>query len=83
MNTLSNSTLALGLSLVFASPHAAFAAGAPDPAPQPSHHRLDPFAKARALVPPAPRVAAPAGRVPETDGLSRNTEECNYGCIDD
>jgi hypothetical protein len=45
---------------------------------QPAHDRVADFAKANALVSPA----APVARSRETDGLSRNDEDCNMGCID-
>jgi len=46
-----------------------------------AHHRVADFAKARALVSPGSYVPAP--RKPETDGLSRNPDDCaKYGCID-
>jgi hypothetical protein len=62
-------------------------------APRPAHHRVDDFAKAKALVSPTPglvpaTVLPPGpeshGRLwaPETDGLSRKDEECNFGCVD-
>ena len=49
-----------------------------------SSHRMIPhratFAKATALAAPSP---VPSKRAPrETDGLSRNGDDCNYGCID-
>jgi len=50
----------------------------------PSHrtvHHMAKFAKATALVAPA-LPAARSSSLPETDGLSRNDEDCNYGCID-
>jgi len=42
-----------------------------------AHHVTIP-AKAEALAP----SVAPVVRRPETDGLSRNPEDCNMGCID-
>jgi hypothetical protein len=46
-----------------------------------AHHRVAEFAKARALV--SPGFYVPAPRKPETDGLSRNPDDCaKYGCID-
>jgi hypothetical protein len=56
-----------------------------DPAGRPTsrhrtiHHRAT-FAKATALAVPSPVLSRPAPR--ETDGLSRNDDDCNYGCID-
>jgi len=59
-----------------------------------AHHHVADFAKARALVstPPVlvPEAVLPLGAeyhgqqrpLPETDGLGRNDEECNFGCID-
>jgi hypothetical protein len=60
---------------------------------KPAHHRVVTFTKARALVSRAP-VLVPAtvlppgpethGRLwtPELDGLGRNDEDCNLGCVD-
>ena len=46
-----------------------------------AHHRVADFANVRALVTPGSYV--PAARKPETDGLSRNPDDCaKYGCID-
>jgi hypothetical protein len=42
------------------------------------NHRVAHIAKAEALV----SLAAPVPREPETDGLSRNDEDCNMACID-
>ncbi len=46
--------------------------------PKPAHHRVADFAEATAYVSPA----TPIAQGPETDGLSRKDEECNFGCID-
>ena len=44
-------------------------------------HHITNFAKATALAAPAlPSARSPS--LPETDGLSRNDEDCNMGCID-
>ena len=56
----------------------ALAASGPEAQERAAHHHLVDFAKAKALVSPA----APAARAPEIDGLSRNPDDCNYGCID-
>lgn len=46
---------------------------------RPAHHRVADLAEARAYVSPA----TPVLRAPETDGLSRNAEDCSRGgCID-
>jgi hypothetical protein len=45
---------------------------------KPIHHRVSDVANARALASPAMPVAQPR----DADGLSRNDEECNMGCID-
>ena len=42
------------------------------------HHHVGDFAKAKAFVSPAP----PALSKPETDGLSRDPNDCKFGCID-
>jgi hypothetical protein len=45
---------------------------------KPAHHGAPDFTRAEALASPA-RLAQ---RVRETDGLSRNDEDCNFGCVD-
>ena len=46
---------------------------------KPAHHRAADFAQATAYVSPV----TPVLRAPQTDGLSRNAEECSRGgCID-
>jgi hypothetical protein len=87
--------MALGFILaipLFALP--ALGAPAHETGHKPAHHRAADFAKARALVnsPPVliPEAVLPLGAeyhgqqrpLPETDGLSRADDECNFGCID-
>ncbi len=86
MKTFTISVLILGVSLC--APVGVYASDRAAPVHKHhAHHRvaylhsvaytaLSP--KAVALV-PAP-VVVPAA--PETDGLSRNRDDCNYGCID-
>ncbi len=84
MKTHLKTSLALGLILILnGGAFSAYAASAPDKMTPPARHLhlKDSFAKAKALA-PAAVPQAPAPRVPETDGLSRNDEDCNYGCID-
>ncbi|MBV9289538.1 MAG: hypothetical protein JO288_17275 [Hyphomicrobiales bacterium] len=79
MNASLKAKTALGFLVampLFALP--ALGASAPEVRHNPAHHLVAEFAKARALASPL----APAGSVRETDGLSRNVEECNMGCID-
>ncbi len=45
---------------------------------KPAQHRVGDFAKATAYVSPV----TPIAQAPETDGLSRKDEECNFGCVD-
>ena len=46
---------------------------------RPTHHRVADFAEVPAYVSPV----TPVLRAPQTDGLSRNAEECSRGgCID-
>ncbi len=45
---------------------------------KPAHHRVADFAQATAYVSPV----TPIAQAPETDGLSRKDDECNFGCID-
>ena len=94
MNACFRASMALGFFL--AIPQVAFPAlGAPvnETGHQPAHHRVAAFAKAKALVSPAPILVPPTvlppgpethGRLwtPEPDGLGRNDEDCNMGCVD-
>jgi hypothetical protein len=82
MKTHLKTPMALGFILalpLFARP--ALGAPAHDAGHRPAHHRIADSAKARALVSLGSYVPAP--RKPETDGLSRNPDDCaKYGCID-
>ena len=95
MNASHGAPIALGFILaipLFTLP--ALGDPAHDTGHQPAHHRAAAFAKARALVSPPPvlipEAVLPLGAeyhgqqrpMPETDGLGRNDEECNLGCID-
>jgi hypothetical protein len=71
--------MALGFLLaipLFALP--AHGAPAHDTGHRPAQHRVADFAEARAYVSPV----TPIAQAPETDGLSRKDEECNFGCVD-
>jgi hypothetical protein len=62
---------------LFARP--ALGGPAHDTGSKPAHHRVADFAQAKAYVSPV----TPVWRAPQTDGLSRNAEECSRGgCID-
>ena len=80
MNTYLKAHMALALILavpLFARP--ALGAPAQEPGHRPAHHRITDFAEVPAYVSPVTTVL----RAPETDGLSRNAEECSRGgCID-
>ena len=80
MNAYLKAPMALALILavpLFARP--AIGAPAQEPGHRPAHHRVADFAEARAYDSPV----TPVLRAPETDGLSRNAEECSRGgCID-
>jgi hypothetical protein len=83
MKTLSNSCLALGV-VLYAPVMNYPAASASAPATHRAHpHHKAYSADAKAL---APLWATPAAAAPysahETDGLSRNPDDCNFGCID-
>ena len=82
MNVLIKTSIALGFILsvpLFAL--RAHGARAYEAGHKPPHHRIADSAKPRALVSPGSYVPAP--RKPETDGLSRNPDDClKYGCID-
>jgi len=83
MKTYLKTALALALvGVLNAGAFSAYAASAPDPTQEPARHHQADFAKAKALAPKPSLPPAPAERVPETDGLSRNVEDCNYGCVD-
>jgi hypothetical protein len=57
----------------------ALGASAHDTGRKPAQHRVTDFGEARAYVSPV----TPVTKAPETDGLSRNGEECSRGgCID-
>jgi hypothetical protein len=43
-----------------------------------AQHRVADFAEATAYVSPV----TPIAQAPETDGLSRKDDECNFGCVD-
>ncbi len=45
---------------------------------KPAQRRVADFAETTAYVSPV----TPIAQAPETDGLSRKDEECNFGCID-
>jgi hypothetical protein len=79
MNASHGAPAALGFILaiqLFALP--ALGAPAHDRGYQPAHQRAADFADAKAYA--SPRT--PVSQAPETDGPSRNDEECNFGCID-
>jgi hypothetical protein len=95
MNASHGAPMALGFILaipLFVLP--ALGAPAHETGHKPSHHRAADLAKARALVSPSsdlvPEAVLPLGAeyhgqqrpLPETDGLGRADEECNFGCID-
>jgi len=71
--------LAVGMATLIAP---AFAASTDHPMRHPARHHAADFARARALASPAIDPLAPSPRAPETDGLSRNDDDCNMGCID-
>ena len=83
MKTIINTCVALGILLstpVMSYPAAS--ASAPTMHRSHPHHKAN-SADAKAL---APLWATPAAAAPysahETDGLSRNLDDCNFGCID-
>jgi hypothetical protein len=72
---------ALAFSFALAVPITAYAAGAAPVYKQTRHAAHVAIARnASALAPTW--VMSAAGRAPETDGLSRDRDDCNYGCID-
>jgi hypothetical protein len=84
MTILSKTSLALAIALAASGPCDANAGGDPQPMSAARHSALD-FKKAKAMAPPAPIFLMESVRAdhrPETDGLSRNDEDCNFGCID-
>lgn len=80
MNAFVKASTALGLLLAM-STFILPALGAHQVRP-PERHRVADFAKARALASPPINLLPTTSHAPETDGLSRNDEDCNMGCID-
>jgi hypothetical protein len=83
MKTLISTCVALGILLsetVMTYPAAS--GSAPTMHRAHRHHKAN-FADTKALAPlwAMPAAAAPSS-AHETDGLSRNRDDCNYGCID-
>jgi hypothetical protein len=82
MTTLSKSSFVLAIALATSGLCVAHA----DTAPRPKHATVPSVAhdmtKAKALAPLEFMPPMRADHRPETDGLSRNVDECNYGCID-
>jgi hypothetical protein len=80
MNAYLKAPMALAFILavpLFARP--ALGAPAQGTGHRPAHRRVADFAEVRAYVSPV----TPLWRAPQTDGLSRNAEECSRGgCID-
>jgi len=79
MNASLGASIALGFTLavsLFNLP--AIGASSPRVGQGPAFHHTADFAKAKALASPA----TPTPRASEKDGLSRNVDDCNYGCID-
>ncbi len=71
--------MALGFLLaipLFALP--AHGAPASDTGHKPAQRRVADLAGATAYV----SLGTPIAQAPETDGLSRKDEECNFGCVD-
>jgi hypothetical protein len=83
MKTLLNTSIALGV--LVPSPittYSAASASAPAMDRSHPHHKVN-SADARALAPFWATPAAGArSSARETDGLSRNRADCNFGCID-
>jgi len=83
MNAFVKASTALGLSLVASAlTLPALGASSNHQMRPPERHRVADFAKARALASPLITPLSTTSRAPETDGLSRNDEDCNMGCID-
>ena len=83
MTTSLKTSIALGLVLaVNIGIFSVHAASAPDPTQRAAHHHKSDFEKAEAIAPRFLLSPAPAAHVPETDGLSRDREDCVMGCVD-
>jgi hypothetical protein len=79
MNVSLKTAMAVGFILavpLFAAP--ALGAETRESEYKPSRYRAAEFAKAQAFV----TTPMPILRALETDGLGRNDEECNMGCVD-
>jgi hypothetical protein len=86
-------SLAIGVAILLASHFAAYAAeDVGKPADRHHrryvHHRIPAVrgaAATTAVAPGVPAVAKPAASLPvhnDSDGLSRNPDDCNKGCLD-
>lgn len=83
MTTSLKTSIAIGLVLAFnTGAFSGHAASAPNPTQRPAHHHKSDFDKAQAIAPRSLLPPAPAAHVPETDGLSRDREDCAMGCVD-
>jgi len=81
LSNIAYAACALAFGFVLTRPIPAFAQVGAQPSHKHEahvHHFMAIPRTATALV-PAPATAV---RIPETDGLSRNADDCNMGCID-
>jgi hypothetical protein len=79
--TVTSTSAALAFSFALAVPISAYAAGAASVHKQTRHVAHVEISRNASALAPA-WVMSVVGRLPETDGLSRNRDDCNYGCID-
>lgn len=83
MSAVLKASAALGLWFVASAwSLPAFAASSRRVASPPERHPAADSAHASALATPFVGPSSAPPRAPETDGLSRNDEDCNMGCID-
>jgi hypothetical protein len=82
LHNLTYTVCALAFGFALAAPASAYAHGQSRPVYGHAHHatQAEISPKATALAPAW--TMSPAGVVTETDGLSRNLDDCNHGCID-
>jgi hypothetical protein len=83
MKSLSNSSVVLGILLAAPTMTCpAASASAPPTYAAHRHHKAN-FADAKALAPLWATPPAALYPAHETDGLSRNPDDCNFGCLDE
>ncbi len=83
MTIVSKTAIAAGVVLAMASGlYPARAGSAQADGPKPAHAARADLGTASALAPDFGLQPSVGERVPQSDGLGRDDEDCKYGCID-